>query len=173
MPLRKDHVRSLVHGKLLTSKKVLISRYLYRRGIHVTHIWFRNVQALLYLTANCDLWEKQYFSLLCFSQKNCNGTESFESNIHLNRTFWKKKKSSISFIQKNLYIHLTVRFVHVLRACWHKCELSECLWKIISSPLMLIKALLLLLHRQQTSIQEKTPNLSNLLKKEYKVEVVV
>ena len=48
MSLRKDHVRSLVHGKLLTAEKVLVFRYLTRRGIHVTHIWFRNVQALHY-----------------------------------------------------------------------------------------------------------------------------
>ena len=73
---------------------------------------------------NCKLylWKKKYSSLLCFNQKNCNGTESFESNIHLNRTFWKKKKkSSISFIQKNLFIHLTVWFVHVLRLASKTC----------------------------------------------------
>ena len=117
----------LVHGKLLPAEKVLVFRYLSRCGIHVTHIWFRNVQALPYYL-QIVICERKYISPLCFSQKNGSGTESFESNINLNRTFWTKTK--FDFFHSKNFVHsfdILICACNVLRACRHKCKPSECL----------------------------------------------
>ena len=88
-----------------------------------THLILKRLSSAI-LTANCICERKNIHHCYVSIRKI-----AMEQN-HLNRTFiWiehfeKKKKSSISFIQKNLFIHLTVWFVHVLRLASKTCAIA-------------------------------------------------